>query len=368
MKKTILFLMFAIAICHVDMLAQQKEIPADRKSKAELKESQEKGPSNPLEAQVSATSDGVPRILIGANNFNQKESGRLSFDEDADGTAGICGFEFDHNGAEDKLSLISGCYIPSGGDTLFVASRIGNMNFPNRVGIGSMDNPVAPWTLSVEGDQLIQNGNLRIVHATDDDQTRIVGASDSKIQIQKTSGSDWVLGGNSIGDFVLMKNVSADDFSDVKNEYEFWTTYFRPADDVEVSLGGINNRWTTVYASNGTVNTSDRREKKNIAPIAYGLDEIMALQPVSYDWVNDSNEKKKLGLIAQDLKEVIDEVVVDGQEGHVREDGSVDAASDRLGVYYSDLIPVLIKGMQEQQAQIEDLKSEIITLKAQIEE
>lgn len=50
-----------------------------------------------------------------------------------------------------------------------------------------------------------------------------------------------------------------------------WTTYlefnsasFRPSIDDAMSLGGSSNRWSQVYAANGTINTSDGREKQNI--------------------------------------------------------------------------------------------------------
>src|SRR5690606_40779854 len=53
---------------------------------------------------------------------------------------------------------------------------------------------------------------------------------------------------------------------------------FRPAINNELSLGSSLARWTTVYATNGTINTSDRNLKTNILPISYGLSVVNAIK------------------------------------------------------------------------------------------
>jgi len=131
-----------------------------------------------------------------------------------------------------------------------------------------------------------------------------------------------------------------------------------PDNDNSFRLGNSSNRWIGVWATDGTINTSDRREKKNIKELRYGLNEILQMQPVSFNWKNQNNPDTKLGLIAQDLQALIPEVV----KSHVWEKdkatGQITQRElERLGVYYSDLVPVLIKAMQEQQAHIEELKS-----------
>jgi len=123
-----------------------------------------------------------------------------------------------------------------------------------------------------------------------------------------------------------------------------------PDNDNFFKLGNASKRWNTIYATNGTINTSDIREKKNIKKINYGLDDILKMNPVSFNWKNSSNSDRKLGLIAQELQTLIPEVV----KSHIWEKDQttgtlVKKELDRLGVYYSDLVPVLIKAMQEQQ-------------------
>jgi len=138
---------------------------------------------------------------------------------------------------------------------------------------------------------------------------------------------------------------------------------FRPTTDNIRDLGTSTYRWDDVYATNGTINTSDKRDKQNIKQTTYGLNEILQLNPVSFTWKDKPQQGKKLGLIAQDLLKVIPEVVKTEDWQENEETGQLQKVqNDRLGVYYSDLIPVLIKGMQEQQEIIEALEARIETL------
>lgn len=113
-----------------------------------------------------------------------------------------------------------------------------------------------------------------------------------------------------------------------------------PVFDNVYTLGSTVNRWVSVHAVNGTIQTSDAREKKNIAPLGYGLKQIMQLKPVSYQWKNKSaGEQVMLGLLAQDVKKILPEVIV--------ENGGI------YGMRSTDIIPVLVKAVQEQQQVID---------------
>jgi endosialidase-like protein len=122
---------------------------------------------------------------------------------------------------------------------------------------------------------------------------------------------------------------------------------FNPKTADAYDIGSPSNAWAAIYTTDGTVQTSDIRLKSNISNLGYGLNEIMKLRPVTFNWKGKEAEKPKLGLIAQEVDEVIHEVVNHGQD-----------VNETLGINYSDLIPVLIKGMQEQQTEIELLKEQ----------
>ncbi|MBK7433491.1 MAG: tail fiber domain-containing protein [Chitinophagaceae bacterium] len=133
---------------------------------------------------------------------------------------------------------------------------------------------------------------------------------------------------------------------------------FIPANDASNTLGASLNRWTTVYATVGAINTSDARDKENITNLNYGLKEVMKLRPVSFTWKENPQWGKKIGFVAQEVQPILNEVV---QVGDVKgKTSTIDADqkkakpdSDKLGIYYSDIIPVTVKAIQEQQQVIE---------------
>ena len=124
-----------------------------------------------------------------------------------------------------------------------------------------------------------------------------------------------------------------------------------PATDNSVALGSTTKRWNAVWSVNGTIQTSDARLKEQITDLNYGLNEVMKLRPVTFRWKQDPSQLK-VGLIAQEVQEVVPEVVVGN------------AQNDTLGMNYAELVPVLIKSVQELKKEIEDLKKELEAVKA----
>jgi hypothetical protein len=162
------------------------------------------------------------------------------------------------------------------------------------------------------------------------------GAGDARINAQ--GGTNRLILGAGSADVLLVTN------SNVLP----WTNNFS-------SLGTATNKWTAVYATNGTIQTSDLRLKTNIKDITYGLSTILQLEPVSFTWKDEKEGKTRLGLIAQDVEKVINEVVDKGND-----------PAQTLGINYSELVPVLIRGMQDQQKQIESIRLENSELKSSL--
>jgi len=96
--------------------------------------------------------------------------------------------------------------------------------------------------------------------------------------------------------------------------------------------------------------SSDRRLKENIKSTKYGLDEVLKLEPVDYNF--KSNGLEQIGFIAQDVRSLIPEVVT-GKEGDIQK-------GETLGITYTSLIPVLTKAIQEQQAHISRLEQMLL--------
>jgi hypothetical protein len=141
---------------------------------------------------------------------------------------------------------------------------------------------------------------------------------------------------------------------------------FEPYDDGHTSIGSPSYRWSLVWASDGVIQTSDERLKKNITDLKQGLSAVMRLKPVSYEWKNQNDGAgEKIGFIAQDVEKIIPQAVVHSQitdkeiEQAKKAGKPVPALKDPYGMNYSEIIPVLVKAIQEQQKMIEDLQQQI---------
>lgn len=101
-------------------------------------------------------------------------------------------------------------------------------------------------------------------------------------------------------------------------------------------------------------NHSDRRLKKNIEPLVSenSLQQIMQLNGVRFEWM-EYNNSINLGFIAQDVLDIVPEAV------------RYDETNDIYSMEYSALIPILVEGMKEQQAEIERLRSMVEKLQAE---
>lgn len=247
-------------------------------------------------------------------------------------------------------------------------------------GVG-LDRPsgsnLAFYTNSTEQVRINPLGYVGIGTSAPDNNLEIRGTGVRSARIRSTqtseiyldlmrSGNDWRIR-NSGG--LLLFGQSTDDYANVNDILRLGGGSIGPGIDNSITCGTSSTRYTTVYAVNGTINTSDARDKKDVRNLSYGLEQIMQLRPVSFEWKNAAHDGRKLGLIAQELQTVLPEVVRDWDLAYDEDGGSPPkkVPAEHLGVYYSDLIPVLIKGMQEQQGLIAEYKAEIETLKARID-
>ena len=140
------------------------------------------------------------------------------------------------------------------------------------------------------------------------------------------------------------------------------------------NIGSNADRWrtihgVTIYSNGSVVSTSDERYKQNITPLLDNSKElIMSLNPISYKYTNEigTSNRTHYGLVAQQVKEVIDDLGL-GDIGLYVESSKVEDKSRaectydelELGLRYEELIAPIIKVIQLQQAEIEELKAKI---------
>ena len=102
----------------------------------------------------------------------------------------------------------------------------------------------------------------------------------------------------------------------------------------------------------GFANVSDRRLKKDITPIESALNKVKLLNGVSFNWDKTLrpdlalDDKNHLGLIAQDVEEILPQVVTTG----------IDELKTKT-ITYSDIVPVLIEAIKELSAKVSLLEN-----------
>jgi hypothetical protein len=117
-------------------------------------------------------------------------------------------------------------------------------------------------------------------------------------------------------------------------------------------LAGSGSR-TVEADANGVLSApvSSINYKENVQTLNYGLNELLQINPVSFDYINKEKwgEERNLGFIVEDMFPVIPEVTGTMNNGDMYLD-------------MTKLIPILTKAIQEQQALIKALEQRIINL------
>jgi hypothetical protein len=180
-------------------------------------------------------------------------------------------------------------------------------------------------------------------NAGDTERARIT--SDGRFFLGKTAAGAANVGLEVLNTGAVYSSLAAStDSSYTYHVYSTTASAFR----FYVGMGG------TVYATSIVITAiSDQRLKENVRDIETGLDAIMALKPRRFDWKDGKGQDKKdaAGFIAQEFAEVFPASVSAGKAGG---DGI-----EYLTMNHEELIPSLVKSIQEQQAIIESLKARL---------
>lgn len=159
-----------------------------------------------------------------------------------------------------------------------------------------------------------------------------------------------------------------------------------PSKDSSFSCGHPDYKWSVVYAKSGAINTSDRNQKHDIQSIAEIYEKLFfRLKPVNFMF--DNGDRIHTGIIAQDLKESMDELGLsatevaafcrdkktkigkDEQTEEVIEVPDLDENGSpryNYGVRYSEFIMLNTHMIQKLYKEKEEMKKEIDSLKESV--
>jgi hypothetical protein len=134
-------------------------------------------------------------------------------------------------------------------------------------------------------------------------------------------------------------------------------TIVRPPTDNTGSVGTQIERYAAVYATTGTIQTSDSAEKDS-EPLQYGLADVEKISTIKYKWksqaalADDDPDKhhEYYGVKADELDTLFPELVYNQQHP--------------FQLNYSELIPVMINAIKELSAQVKELSAQVTELKA----
>jgi hypothetical protein len=140
---------------------------------------------------------------------------------------------------------------------------------------------------------------------------------------------------------LLYQGVASSSSSDTSyNLYSTTASAYR----FYVDLGGAIHATST-----SIVAISDQSLKTNVKPLETGLAEVMKLQPRRFDWIN-GDATNVAGFIAQEVEAVLPDLVADFKYND---------EETKLGLKMGDMIPTLVKAIQELKAEVDSLKQQL---------
>lgn len=234
--------------------------------------------------------------------------------------------------AVDGYSMLGGLRINGAewGNTIYSTNTQG-------LGIANSQGPIRFLTSNNERVRIVSNGRVGISNTNPQGLLHIGSDTGARLNIGSV---EWIEDGGSgllkfFGDLIPHINNSWD-------------------------IGDPSIHWDDIYADDFW-NVDDRKNMESIEEIKYGLKEVMKLKPISFK--KKDKKEIKLGLIAQDVLPIIKEIIKTDNNVYYEKTGDLKLEkSELLSINYQELIPVLIKALQEQQNIINNLEERITKL------
>ena len=131
----------------------------------------------------------------------------------------------------------------------------------------------------------------------------------------------------------------------------------------DFQLGCSSNKWNALWATTGSILTSDRNEKNNINKLSDEYEKIFdGLKPVSYKLNKNSSNRTHIGFIAQDVEEAVINAGLTTQEfaGICYWNEEKDTKS--YGLRYEEFIALCVDQIQKLKKQVATLEEKLNTI------
>jgi hypothetical protein len=212
----------------------------------------------------------------------------------------------------------------------------------NTININNVDNgPMTFATNNIERMRILAGGNIGIGTSSPSNPLHILNSAPTSLYIESTTADNN-------GMLILNANTAS---SWSNNWHEFIS--FK---NQNTTIGSVTNNGTSAVSF---LTTSDERLKENIQPTSFSIADLQKIQIKDFNYKTDKGTNPQTGVIAQQLYKVIPRVVTVG---------GADAAQNPWQVDYGKLTPYLIKAVQDQQQQIEQLEKKSNNQTDQIKE
>ena len=154
-------------------------------------------------------------------------------------------------------------------------------------------------------------------------------------------------------------SVSGSSASTTITSYGHIVPYF----DNTYNLGSAAYKWSNIYGQAGIVNTSDRKEKKEIQNMSEIYSRIFdKLIPVTFKFIENTSDRTHTGLIAQDVKDAIESVGLTTKEFGGYCEWENDDGEYGCGLRYSEFVSMNIYEIQKLKARVTELEEKIKSL------
>ena len=161
------------------------------------------------------------------------------------------------------------------------------------------------------------------------------------LRVDGTNNEQCVFGGDGHNAVTVGTLNPATLFADMRNTTVPWGA--TPADA---------GAWLRVYCRS-VIEVSDARAKTEVHTISGALAQVAQLRGVRYQWAAEgarAQDGERLGLIAQELQQVVPQAVTTGERG--------------AGISYSSLVPLLIEAIKELREQVQGLQADVKALRS----